>query len=155
MKISEGDKAPAFTLPDQNGDTHKLSDYKGKWVLVYFYPRDFTPGCTKEACEFRDNWAEFKKRNIVVLGISMDSVERHEKMAAKHELPFTLLSDEKKEVVKKYGVYAKKKLAGRSYFGIKRMSFLIDPKGKVIKVYEKVKPTEHALQVLEDHKELT
>ena len=143
-------KAPAFKLLDQNGDSHALSDYVGKWVLLYFYPKDDTPGCTKEACAIRDSWKEFKKHNAVVLGISVDSVKSHEKFAAKYKLPFTILSDEKKEVVRKYGVWGNKKFMGRSYDGTFRTSFLINPAGKIAKIYEKVKPEIHAEEVLMD-----
>ena len=143
-------KAPAFKLLDQKGDSHALSDYKGEWVLLYFYPKDDTPGCTKEACAIRDSWKEFKKHNAVVLGISVDSVKSHEKFAAKYKLPFTILSDEKKEVVRKYGVWGNKKFMGRSYDGTFRTSFLINPTGKIVKIYEKVKPEIHAEEVLID-----
>lgn len=155
MTLKQGDKAPAFTLPDQNGAPHKLSDYKGKWVLVYFYPKDDTPGCTKEACMIRDNFPSFKKLGIAVLGISVDSVKSHAKFAEKYELPFTLLADEEKKVVEEYGVWGEKKFMGRTYKGVKRMSFLVDPMGVLAKVYEVVRPAEHAEQVLADIKELS
>lgn len=154
MEIKENQKAINFTLPDQTGNTHSLSDYLGSWVLIYFYPKDDTPGCTKEACEIRDNFPDFEKLNINVLGISADSVNSHEKFATKHNLPFTLLSDENKEVIKKYSVWQLKKFMGKEYMGIVRSSFLIDPKGNIAKIYKKVKPKEHALQVLNDVKEL-
>lgn len=154
MKLNIGDKAPAFTLPDADGNDHKLSDYKGKWVLVYFYPRDNTPGCTKEACAMRDSHPSFKKLKAVVLGVSADSPKSHTKFRDKHDLNFTLLSDEDKGMLKDYGVWGKKKFMGREFMGIQRMSFLIDPKGKIAKVYEKVKPAEHADEVLQDLKEL-
>jgi len=148
MKITVGTKAPAFTLPDQNGKPHALIAYKGKWVLLYFYPKDDTPGCTKEACTIRDAYAEFKKEGIVVLGVSTDSVKSHKKFAEKYELPFTLLSDEDKEVVTKYGVWGKKKFMGKEYMGTKRDSFLINPNGVIAKIYEGVKPADHADEVL-------
>lgn len=150
MQIKVGQKAPDFTLPDQNNKEHRLKDYRGQWILLYFYPRDDTPGCTKEACGIRDSFAEFKKKNVAVLGISTDSVTSHKKFAQKYGLPFTLLSDENKEVVKKYGVWALKKFMGREYFGTLRTSFLIDPKGTIAKVYKNVKPEIHAGQVLID-----
>lgn len=150
MKIKEGDKAPDFSLLDQKGKTHKLSDYRGKWVLLYFYPKDNTSGCTKEACEIRDNISEFGKMNTAVLGISADSVKSHEKFAQKYKLPFPLLSDEGKNVVKLYGAWGKKKFMGREYDGIYRISFLIDPKGKIAKLYGNVKPDTHATEVLGD-----
>lgn len=150
MKLTVGAKAIDFTLPDQNGKTHALSDYNGRWVLLYFYPKDDTPGCTKEACSVRDNFPKFKKVNAVVFGVSADSAGKHKKFMEKYKLPFTLLSDEDKTVIKKYGVWAKKKFMGREYMGILRTSFLIDPKGTVAKVYEKVKPDTHAEDVLKD-----
>lgn len=150
MTLKQGDKAPEFTLPDQDGKTHSLSDYKGQWVLLYFYPKDMTPGCTIEACTLRDNYSDFEKIDAVVLGMSADSVDRHKKMVDKHRLPFTLLADEEKETLKAYGVWAKKKMFGKEYMGILRNSFLIDPDGKIAKIYEKVKPAAHAKEVLTD-----
>jgi peroxiredoxin Q/BCP len=150
MLITTGIQAPDFTLQDQEGKSHSLSSYLGKWVLLYFYPKDDTPGCTTEACTIRDSFFEFKENNIVVLGVSADSVRSHDKFAKKYSLPFTILSDEQKKVVEQYGVYGKKKFLGKTFLGIKRMSFLIDPDGKVAKVYEKVKPRIHASEVLQD-----
>lgn len=152
--LTAGKKAPKVVLPDQNGKTHRLSDYQGKWVLLYFYPKDDTPGCTKEACAIRDSFPDFKKLNIRVLGVSVDSVASHKKFAEKYELPFTLLADEKKEVVKRYGVWQKKKFAGRTYDGTVRTSFLIDPKGTIAKIYRNVKPEIHAEEVLKYLKDL-
>ena len=146
--------APLFTLPDQNGKEHSLVDYADKWVLLYFYPKDDTPGCTKEACAIRDSFPNFKKLKITVLGVSVDSAASHKKFEKKYKLPFTLLSDDKKKVVKKYGVWGKKKFMGREYEGTLRTSFLIDPKGKIAKVYEDVKPEKHAEEVLRDLKRL-
>ncbi len=142
--------APDFTLPDQDGKTRSLSDYKGKWVLLYFYPKDDTPGCTVEACTIRDQFQDFKKINAVVLGVSTDSVASHKRFVDAYELPFTLLSDEQKEVVGKYGVYGEKKMMGKTYMGTKRTSFLIDPEGTIKKVYENVKPPKHAMEVVQD-----
>ncbi len=150
MPIKIGGKAPAFSLPDQDGKMHALKDYAGKWVLLYFYPKDDTPGCTVEACTIRDNWSDFKKAGLVVLGASIDPVKKHAKFVEKYDLPFTLLSDEKKELVEAYKVWAKKKFMGREYMGTLRNSFLINPEGKIAKIYEGVKPTEHAEQVLND-----
>lgn len=150
MSLKPGIKAPAFELPDQDGKTHRLSDYKGKWILLYFYPKDNTSGCTKEACAIRDEFPSFGKLDAVVLGVSKDSVESHRRFADKHGLPFTLLSDSETKVQQAYGAWGKKKMAGREYMGTFRMSFLIDPKGVIVKVYEKVKPMEHAAEVLED-----
>lgn len=143
-------KAPEFTLPDQEDVAHSLNDYRGKWVLLYFYPKDDTPGCTTEACAIRDSFPQFKKHNAVVLGVSTDSVKSHKKFEEKYTLPFTLLADTEKTVVNAYEVYGKKKFMGREYMGINRVSFLIDPTGMIVKVYEKVKPADHASEVLAD-----
>lgn len=142
--------APDFTLLNQNGESVTLSSYKGKWVLIYFYPKDDTPGCTKEACAIRDAFPKFDTSKAVVLGISPDSVKSHKKFEEKYQLPFTLLSDEQKEVAKAYGVWGPKKFMGRDYEGVTRSSFLIAPDGTVAKVYEKVKPELHADEVLAD-----
>ncbi len=150
MLLTIGKKAPAIKLPDQIGKVRQLKDYLGQWVLIYFYPKDDTPGCTTEACQLRDNFPKFKKLKAVVLGISVDSVKKHEKFAAKYELPFTLLADEEKKVVEAYGVWAEKSMYGRKYMGTLRMSFLIDPTGKIAKIYENVKPAAHAEEVLKD-----
>lgn len=133
---------------------HKLSDYLGKYVLIYFYPKDDTTGCTKEACAIRDDFYNFEKLKCEVLGISIDSVKSHKKFAEKYKLPFTLLSDEGKKVVEKYGVWQEKSMYGRKYMGTVRSSFLIDPKGKIVKIYEKVNSAIHAEEVLRDIKEL-
>ena len=150
MKLQVGQLAPEFTLSDQDGKNHKLSDYRGRRVLIYFYPKDDTPGCTQEACALRDNFPTFKKDQVEILGISADLIKSHKKFAEKYKLPFTILSDEEKKVVKDYGVWAKKKFMGREYFGINRTSFLIDAQGKIIKIYEKVQPAIHAEEVLAD-----
>lgn len=154
MNIKIGANAPAISLPDQNGKMHKLSDYKGKWVLIYFYPKDDTSGCTTEACGIRDSFPKFGRLYAQVLGISTDSVASHKKFAEKYKLPFTLLADEEKTVVNKYRVWAEKSMYGKKYFGTLRTSFLVDPKGKIVRIYEKVKPAEHAAQVLNDLKSL-
>lgn len=148
-----GTRAPLFTLEDEEGKKHTLGSYQGKWVLVYFYPKDDTSGCTKEACAIRDSYPAFKKLDAVVFGISADSVTSHKKFAEKYELPFTLLSDPKKKTIRAYGVWQKKTFMGKKYMGIVRTSFLIDPMGVVKKVYEKVKPDLHAEEVLRDLKE--
>lgn len=148
MKLKVGQFAPDFELPDQDGKTHELSDYRSQWLLLYFYPKDDTPGCTKEACAIRDNLPDFKKLKVKVLGISVDSVKSHKKFAEKYGLPFTLLADENKEVVKKYGIWQKKKFMGKEYMGTLRISFLINPKGKIAKIFENVKPEIHAGEVL-------
>lgn len=148
--LKVGTKAPDFNLPDQDGKMHSLKDYAGQWVLLYFYPKDDTPGCTTEACALRDNLPKFKKLKAQVFGVSTDSVKSHRKFADKFELPFTLLSDENKELVKAYDVYHPKKFMGREFLGTMRESFLIDDKGKVAKIYEGVKPADHADEVLAD-----
>ena len=150
-----GQKAPAFTLPDQDGKVHSLKDYAGKWVLVYFYPKDDTTGCTKEACAIRDDFPAFGKLKAKVIGVSADSVESHKKFAKKYELPFTLLADTEKKMINAYGVWQKKSMYGREYMGIVRSSFLINPQGKLAKIYEKVKPDVHAEEVLVDLKNLS
>jgi peroxiredoxin Q/BCP len=141
-------QAPEFSLPDQNGHRQTLKNFLGKWVVLYFYPKDDTPGCTKEACGFRDGFALFKREGIVVIGISADSIKKHARFVEKYELPFLLLADEEKAVVEQYGVWAKKKFMGREYMGILRTTFLIDTRGKIAKIYENVKPEEHATEVL-------
>jgi len=145
-----GDTAPDIALPDQDGRARKLSELRGKWVLVYFYPRDDTPGCTVEACGLRDASTAYARAGVEVLGISADTVKSHKKFAGKFQLPFTLLSDEDKGVIRAYGSWGKKKFMGREFDGILRQSFLVDPEGKVAKVYAKVKPEEHAEEVLAD-----
>ena len=150
-----GSVAPAFTLQDQNGEERSLESHKGKWVLMYFYPKDDTPGCTKEACAIRDEFPQFDASKAVVLGISPDSVKSHKKFEEKYQLPFTLLADEKKEVANLYGVWGRKKFMGREYDGVFRSSFLISPDGKIAKVYENVKPEKHAAEVLADLAELS
>lgn len=147
-----GTKAPDFKLSDQNGDERSLSDYRGNYVLLYFYPKDDTGGCIKEACSIRDNLPKFDRISAEVLGVSGDSEKSHKKFAEKYKLNFTLLADEDKKVVKKYGVWGRKKMMGKEYDGIMRTSFLIDPEGTIVKVYEKVKPETHAMDVLRDLK---
>lgn len=153
-KLIIGADAPQFSLPDQNGKMHTLADHKGKWVLLYFYPKDNTPGCTKQACGIRDEFPAFKKLNCVVFGISADSEASHKKFEAKFDLPFTLLADTEKNMIKAYGVWAPKKFMGREFLGILRTSFLINPEGRIAKIYEKVKPDLHAEEVLADLKTL-
>jgi peroxiredoxin Q/BCP len=147
--IKEGNAAPDFTATNTSGETIRLKDLRGKKVVLYFYPKDDTPGCTKEACSFRDAFSEFRKQGIEVIGVSTDSEASHKKFTAKYKLPFTLLADTDHSIADAYGVYGEKKFMGRTYMGVKRMTFLIDEKGKVRKVYEKVKPEEHAREVLE------
>ena len=147
--LKEGTVAPDFTVKDENGETVRLKDLRGQKVVLYFYPKDDTPGCTKEACAFRDAFADYKKRNIKVLGVSLDSEASHKKFATKYKLPFTLLADTDHAISDAYGVYGQKKFMGRSYMGVNRMTFLIDEKGKIKKVFEKVKPDDHAQEVLD------
>jgi len=149
-KVQAGQLAPDFTLLDQSGTAHQLAAYRGQWVLVYFYPKDDTPGCTTEACGLRDRFAEFRKLKAVVLGISVDSVESHKKFADKFKLPFPLLSDKQRTVVQAYGVWGERQFMGKTSMGISRTSFLIDPKGKIAKIYPKVKPEEHTDEILKD-----
>ncbi len=148
--IEEGKLAPDFALPDQQGETHTLSDYKGKNVVVFFYPKDNTPGCTKEACSFRDEYARLQEKNLVVLGISADSESSHKKFADKYHLPFTLLSDPKREVIKKWGVWGNKSMFGKMFMGILRVTVIIDKDGMVKKIFRKIKNLDqHAIQILE------
>ncbi len=148
-------QAPDFSLPDQNGVTHTLSQYKGKWVVVYFYPKDATPGCTKEACNFRDGREFLEGAGAVVLGISKDSVASHKKFADAHKLNFTLLSDTSTETIQAYGAWGKKKFMGREYFGINRNTYLVNPKGELVKTYEGVNPLTHVGELLKDLQELS
>ncbi|MDE2212998.1 MAG: peroxiredoxin [Patescibacteria group bacterium] len=145
--VKEGEEAPDFSLPDQNGALHSLSSERGRFVLLYFYPKDDTSGCTKEACGIRDAWDEYKKRGITVFGVSKDSVESHKKFEEKYNLPFTLLADPEGKVVKAYGA------AGGLF--TKRISFLIDSKGVIQKTYPKVDPAVHAPQILKDFDSIT
>jgi peroxiredoxin Q/BCP len=148
LKLKEGDDAPDFSAPTNGGGNVALADLNGKNVILYFYPRDDTPGCTKEACAFRDHFAEFKKKGAVVLGVSIDPVKSHDKFVKKFKLPFQLLADEDKKIVEAYGVWGQKSFMGRKYMGIHRVTFLIGPEGKIRKIWPKVKPEEHAEEVL-------
>ena len=149
LKLKEGDPAPAFTAETSGGRRVSLSDFAGKPVILYFYPKDDTPGCTKEACAFRDHYAAFQKRGAVVLGVSTDPVKAHEKFTSKYKLPFTLLADTEKHIVQAYGVWGKKSFMGRTYEGTHRVTFLIGPDGHIKRIWPKVKPEEHAAEVLE------
>lgn len=142
--------APELGLPDQDGHTHSLKDYRGQWLLLYFYPKDDTPGCTVEACTLRDAFPDFSKLDLNIIGVSADSTDRHARFAAKHNLPFPLLSDPEHVVLERYGVWQEKKLMGHTYMGIARTSFLINPQGNIEKVYEQVRPAAHAAEVLAD-----
>ena len=147
--LAVGDKAPDLSLPDQSGETVSLKDFKGKQVVLYFYPKDDTPGCTKEACSFRDSEAALKKAGAVVLGVSMDGQTSHQKFITKFKLPFTLLSDEDAAVSKAYGVYKLKNMYGRTYWGLERSTFVIDPAGKLKAIFRKVKVDGHTEEVLD------
>ncbi len=150
----ENKQAPDFKLADQDGTIRTLKDYKGKWVLLYFYPKDMTSGCTIEAKKFRDKAKELEKIGVVVIGASCDDVKSHKKFADKEGLNFPLLADTEKELVSKYGVWVEKSMYGKTYMGIQRDSFLIDPSGKIVKHYSKVKPETHVEEVMADLKEL-
>lgn len=148
LSLQEGDEAPAFTVNINGGGKVSLADLKGRNVILYFYPRDDTPGCTKEACAFRDRYAEFKQKGAVVLGVSVDPAKAHDKFVAKFNLPFTLLADEDKQIVQAYGVWGQKSFMGRKYLGVHRVTFLIGPDGLIRRIWPKVKPVEHAEEVL-------
>jgi peroxiredoxin Q/BCP len=143
-----GAKAPAFSAPDQSGKTVSLSDFAGKKVVLYFYPKDDTPGCTVEACSFRDEHAAFRKKGAVVIGVSPDSTKSHAKFIEKFTLPFTLLADSDHKIAEAYGVWVEKSMYGKKYMGVERSTFVIDPQGKLSAVYRKVKPAEHTAEVL-------
>jgi peroxiredoxin Q/BCP len=148
LKLKEGDKAPDFSAATNGGGNISLANLRGKNVILYFYPKDDTPGCTKEACAFRDGFAEFKQRGAVILGVSPDSVKSHDKFVEKFKLPFTLLADEDKKIVEAYGVWGEKSFMGRKYMGVYRVTFLIGGDGKIKKIWPNVKPDEHAAEVL-------
>ena len=150
--LSIGDVVPDFSLKDTEGEIVTKSDLKGKKYVVYFYPKDFTPGCTTEAAEFARDYKKFKSADIEIIGISPDDVDSHKKFGKKMEVPFILLADTDKEVAKKFGVWGKKQFMGREYMGVNRTTFLVDEKGKVFKVFEKVKAAGHAQEVLEAFK---
>lgn len=152
--LSAGDKAPQFTLNDGDGNKVKLSDFKGKKVVLYFYPKDLTPGCTIEACAFRDDIGGIKKLGAVVLGVSADNEKTHQKFTAKHGLNFPLLADVNHEMSEKYGAWQEKSMYGRKYWGIARITYLIDENGKIAKVWPKVKPDGHSQEVIEAIKSL-
>ena len=152
--ISEGDKVPKFEVEDSNGNKIKSNDFKGKKHVIYFYPKDFTPGCTREADEFSKDYKKFQKEEIEIIGISPDDVKSHKKFCEKMGITYPLLADVDKEVSKAFGVWGKKKFMGREYMGVMRSTFLVDEKGKVFKIYPKVKPAGHSKEVLESFLEL-
>lgn len=147
--LKPGDKAPDFKLQSDTGETFSLKDFKGRKVILYFYPKDMTSGCTYESCDFRDNIKKFEKKNSVVIGVSADSVESHKKFKDKYNLPFTLLSDESKEMINNYGVWQEKSMYGKKYMGIVRTTFVIDEHGKIEKVFDKVKVEGHIDEILD------
>lgn len=147
--LKEGQKAPNFKLKNQNGEVISLDSFKGKNVVLYFYPKDNTSGCTKEACNFRDEFPKFSKLDAVILGVSPDSAESHKKFAAKYKLQFDLLSDEKKDVLGKYGVWQEKSLYGKNYMGVVRTTYIINKKGIIKKIFPKVKVDDHNKEVME------
>lgn len=150
--LKPGDAVENFTLENDKGETVNLSDFKGQKVVVYFYPRDDTPGCTTEACSFRDEISQFADRNTVILGISKDSVKSHMKFIEKYNLPFQLLSDPETKVIQQFGAWGEKKNYGKTYMGIMRSTFILDEEGKVLFTFDKVKTKDHALTVLEEIK---
>lgn len=154
MAIAVGDKAPDFSLPDQDGKNHTLSAYRGKPVVLYFYPKDNTSGCTKEACGFRDDYSAYQEAGVTILGVSPDSPKSHTNFIAKYELPFTLLADTERQVLQQYGALGMKKNYGREYEGVLRTTFLIDADGKIARIYNKVKPAEHSAEILADLEQL-
>ncbi len=154
MTLAIGESAPDFTLPDGENNSVQLSELQGHWVVLFFYPKDDTPGCTKEACGFRERYPDFQSEGVKVFGISLNDAKSHQKFSAKYELPFPLLCDLDAEVSSQYESYGLKKFMGKEYNGIYRQSFIIDPTGKLAKIYRKVKPESHAQQVLEDLRQL-
>ncbi len=152
MLLEHGIPAPEFELPDETGAIHRLSDYRNKNVLLYFYPKDDTPGCTTEACNFRDDYSAYQKADVVILGVSPDSPASHAKFKAKFDLPFHLLADEGHKVCEQFGAWGLKKNMGREYEGVIRTTYLIDGNGKIKQVYEQVKPAEHSAEILADLK---
>lgn len=153
MTVKVGEIAPDFTLQNQDGEEVSLSQYKGKNIVLYFYPKDMTPGCTTQACDFRDNYSEFDKLNTIILGISPDPIERHQKFIEKHDLPFQLLADTEKEVAELYDVWKLKKMFGREYYGIERSTFIIDAEGVVQEIWRRVRVKGHIEKTLEFVKE--
>jgi peroxiredoxin Q/BCP len=148
--LKEGDRAPAIDAVDQDGKKLSLEDYKGKTVVLYFYPKDNTPGCTAEACDLRDNYEHFLKKGFDIIGVSADSEKSHQNFISKYELPFRLISDVDKKVLQDYGAWGEKKMYGKSYMGILRKTFVIDPEGTILKIIEKVKTKEHSKQIFEE-----
>jgi peroxiredoxin Q/BCP len=155
MPLEEGDKAPAFQADASDGKVARLKDLVGKWVVLYFYPKDGTPGCTKEACDFRDSFRKLSSLNAVVFGCSPDNLKAHDKFITKHELPFVLLSDQDHKIASAYGVWVEKNLYGKKVRGTERSTFLIDPKGKIRRIWRRAKVDGHAHEVLDELKAAT
>jgi peroxiredoxin Q/BCP len=154
MPIQAGDAAPDFSLMDETETTRSLSDYRGKPVVLYFYPKDDTPGCTKEACNFRDDYSQYDEADVEILGVSPDSPKSHVKFKKKYNLPFTLLADTDHAVSQAYGVWGPKKMMGREYEGIHRTTFLIGPDGRILRVFENVQPANHSAEILAELEEM-
>ena len=148
MTISPGTPAPDFTLTDETGAPHRLADFRGQTVVLYFYPKDDTPGCTTEACNFRDDYSAYQQAGVTILGVSPDSSKSHARFKQKFQLPFSLLADEDHAVCEAYNVWGPKKFMGKEYMGVLRSTFVIDPEGKIKKVFENVKPADHSAEVL-------
>ncbi|PWH11883.1 MAG: thioredoxin-dependent thiol peroxidase [Anaerolineae bacterium] len=148
MKLTPGSLAPDFALPDETGTVRRLADFRGQTLVLYFYPKDDTPGCTTEACNFRDDYSAYQEAGVTILGVSPDSPQSHAKFKQKFQLPFSLLADESHQVCQDYGVWGPKKFMGKEYMGVLRTTFVIDPDGKIKKVFENVKPAEHSAEVL-------
>lgn len=154
-QLQKGDQAPAFDLPSSDGNNISLKPLKGKYAVIYFYPKDNTPGCTIEACGFRDGNKEIEKLNAVIVGVSPDSVASHNRFIEKFNLPFVLVSDEDKQMCQDYGVWIKKNKFGRKYMGVDRKTFIVGKNGKILKIFEKVKPAEHTAEVIDFLKSLS
>ena len=146
--LAEHSQAPDFSLPDENGAMHSLSQYLGKNVVLYFYPKDDTPGCTTQACKFKDDYSAYEEAGVVILGVSPDSPQSHKKFKNKYHLPFTLLADEEKKVSELYGVWGQKTMFGKNFFGVKRTTYLIGADGKIVKVFNNVKPADNSREIL-------
>lgn len=147
-KLSAGQEIRDFSLPCSDGTIVSPLTFRGKWTIIYFYPKDDTSGCTKEACGFRDSWKEYEKRKVLMYGVSADDIDSHKKFIGKYDLPFPLLSDETHDMLEDFGVWQQKSMLGKTYMGIVRMTFVIDPDGRVAKVFENVKPDEHSAEIL-------
>mgnify|MGYP001594305840 CR=1 FL=1 len=150
MHLKEGDKAPEFNITDQNGKVHQIADYLGKKVILYFYPKDLTPGCTVESCDLRDNYEKLKKEGFEIIGVSADDENKHQRFIQKHQLPFNLLADTKKEVLNRYGVWGEKNFMGKTYDGIHRTTFVINELGIIKKIINKVRTKQHTQQIKEE-----